>query len=372
MRDPRRVQLAKTIVQHSCRLQRGETILIEAFDLTDGLIHDIVEEAHAVGGIPQIYLRRTSLLRQLLMQGDEAQLRQLGEIELLQMKQAQAYVGLRASENLSELSDVPPAHMALFGKLVGKPVHTDWRVKKTKWVVLRYPNASMAQAANMSTTAFEEYFYNVCNVDYENMNEAIRPLVARMKKTDQVHIKGPGKTDLRFSIKDIGVIPCAGERNIPDGECFSAPVRDSVEGPIAYNTESLYQGTVFKDVVLTFEAGKVVKAEANETERINKILDQDEGARYVGEFSLGFNPMIREPIRDTLFDEKIAGSLHFTPGQAYEETDNGNRSQVHWDMVLIQRPEYGGGEVWFDGEMIRKDGRFVVPELEGLNPEKLG
>ncbi|HEX9658813.1 MAG TPA: aminopeptidase, partial [Rhodothermales bacterium] len=225
MRDPRCVQLAKTIVRHSCALQPGETILIESFDLANGLLEDIVEEAYEAGGIPQLYLRRTSLLRRTLLRGDEAQLRQLAEIELSQMKRAQAYVGLRASENLSELSDVPPENMARYTRLVGKPVHADWRVKKTKWVVLRYPNASMAQAANMSTEAFEEYFYKVCNVDYDKMNEAIRPLVARMKKTDRVRVKGPGKTDLRFSIKDIGVVPCAGARNIPDGECFSAPVR---------------------------------------------------------------------------------------------------------------------------------------------------
>jgi aminopeptidase len=237
MRDPRRVQLAKTIVRHSCRLQAGETILIESFDLTDGLIHDIIDEAHAAGGNPQVYLRRTTLVRQMLRHGNEAQFRKLGEIELAQMKQAQAYVGLRASENLSELSDVPPENMALFGRLVGKPVHTDYRVKKTKWVVLRYPNPSMAQAANMSTAAFEDYYYRVCNVDYEKMNDSIRPLVERMKKTDKVHIKGPGKTDLRFSIKGIGVVPCAGQRNIPDGECFTAPERDSVEGTIDYNTE---------------------------------------------------------------------------------------------------------------------------------------
>ncbi len=371
MRDPRRVQLAKTIIRHSCNLQPGQTVLIESFDLADGLLHDIVDEAYEAGGIPQVYLRRTSVIRQMLLRNSEAQMKKLAEIELFQMKQAQAYVGLRASENLSELSDVPPAAMSAFGRLVGKPVHTEYRVKKTRWVVLRYPNASMAQAANMSTEAFEDWYYRVCNVDYDRMERAIEPLKARMLKTDKVHIKGPGKTDLRFSIKDIGVVPCAGDRNIPDGECFTAPVRDSVEGTIAYNTESLYQGTTFKDVVLTFEGGKVVKAAANETERINKILDQDEGARYVGEFSLGFNPMVLHPIKDTLFDEKIAGSLHFTPGQAYEETENGNRSQVHWDMVLIQRPEYGGGEIWFDGELIRKDGRFVVPELEGLNPERL-
>ena len=215
-------------------------------------------------------------------------------------------------------------------------------------------------------------YYKVCNVDYKRMSEAIVPLVTRMKKAEKVHIKGPAGTDLRFSIKDIGAEPCSGERNIPDGECFTSPVRNSVEGTIAYNTPTVYQGQTFTDVTLTFEAGKIVKATSNNTARINEIFDTDEGARYIGEFSLGFNPMILTAMKDTLFDEKIAGSLHFTPGQAYEgEMDNGNRSAIHWDMVLIQRPEYGGGEVWFDGELIRKDGRFVVKDLEGLNPERL-
>jgi aminopeptidase len=352
-------------------LKAGETVLIESFDLADGLIHDIVDEAFAARGTPLVYLRRNALVRQMLMHGQEAQIAKLAEIELFQLKQAQAYIGIRASENVSELSDVPAAHLALHGKLLGKPVHTDYRVKNTKWVVLRYPNASMAQLANMSTAAFERFYYDVCCVDYRRMADAIRPLEARMNRTDRVNIKGPG-TDLRFSIKGIGVVPCFGDKNIPDGECFTAPVRDSVGGTITYNAPSLYQGTTFTNVRLTFEAGKIVKAEGDPSERLNQILDEDEGARYVGEFSLGFNPFVLHPMRDTLFDEKIAGSLHFTPGQAYEETDNGNRSQVHWDLVLIQRPEYGGGEVWFDGELIRKDGRFVVKDLEGLNPERLG
>ena len=370
MSDPRRAELAKLLVQHSCELKRGETVLIEAFDLNDGLVTEIVEEAFAVGAIPLVYLRRTGLIRQMLLHGNAAQIAKLAEVELFQMKQAQAYIGIRASDNAAEMGDVPAAHMALHGKLLGKPVHSDWRVKKTKWVVTRYPNASMAQLANMSTEAFERFYYDVCCVDYVKMRDAMVPLAARMKRTDRVEIKGPG-TDLRFSIKGIGVVPCHGDRNVPDGECFTAPVRDSVEGTIAYNTPSLYQGTTFTGIRLTFERGKIVKAEGDPGDRLNHILDEDEGARYIGEFSLGFNPLVLHPMRDTLFDEKIAGSLHFTPGQAYEETDNGNRSQVHWDLVLIQRPEYGGGEVWFDGELIRKDGRFVVKDLEGLNPERL-
>ncbi|HEX7078152.1 MAG TPA: aminopeptidase [Candidatus Eisenbacteria bacterium] len=371
MSDPRSRQLAKTIVRHSCRLERGETVLIEAFDVADGLIHDLVDEAFAAGAIPLVYLRDNALIRRILLHGNDAQLAKQAEIELFQMKQAQAYVGIRASENVAELADVPPAHMALQAKLLWKPVHSDYRVPKTKWVVLRYPNPAMAQLANMSTEAFERFYYDVCCVDYERMEAAIRPLRALMERTDRVRLTAPG-TDLHFSVKGIGVVSCHGDKNIPDGECYTAPVRDSVEGTLAYNTPTLYQGTSFRDVRLTFERGRIVKAEGNPADRLNQILDQDEGARYVGEFSLGFNPKILHPMNDALFDEKIAGSLHFTPGQAYEQADNGNRSQVHWDMVLIQRPDYGGGDVWFDDTLIRKDGRFVVKDLLGLNPEALG
>lgn len=371
MRDPRTRQLAKLIVNHSCALQSGEAVLIEAFDLADGLVLDLVEETQAVGAIPVVSLRNNAVIRAQLRSATEAQLRVQAALELNQMKSVQAYIGIRASENVNELSDVPGDKMRMYQDIVAKPVHLDYRVNHTRWVVLRYPNASMAQLANQSTEAFESFYFNVCNVDYARMRDAMKPLVERMKRTDRVHLKGPG-TDLRFSIKGIGVIPCFGERNIPDGECFTAPVRDSVEGVIRYNTPSVYLGTTYDQLEFTFEKGRIVKAKGTPQDKLDQLLDTDEGARYIGEFSLGFNPHVLHPMKDTLFDEKIAGSLHFTPGQCYETTENGNRSKVHWDLVLIQRPEYGGGEVWFDGELIRKDGLFVVEDLEGLNPDRLG
>lgn len=370
MRDPRGARLAHVIVHHSTRLQPGEACLVEAFDLQDGLVLDLVDAIYDAGALPVVYLRSNAVNRSLLRRATEAQLRVQAEVELNQMRQVQAYVGLRAADNASELSDVPEDRMALFSKLVSHPVHLDYRVNKTRWVVLRYPTPSMAQMANMSTEAFEDFYYRVCTLDYARMAEAMKPLEARMRATDRVHLKGPG-TDLRFSIKDIGVVPCEGRRNLPDGECFTAPVRDSVEGTITYNTPSLYLGTTYDQLSFTFEGGRIVRATGNPQAKLDALLQTDEGARYVGEFSLGFNPHILTPMKDTLFDEKIAGSLHFTPGQAYGIADNGNRSQIHWDLVLIQRPEYGGGEVWFDGELVRKDGRFVAPELEGLNPERL-
>jgi aminopeptidase len=370
MRDPRNAKLARVIVRYSTRIQPGEAILIEAFDVAEGLVLDLVEEVRRAGGIPIVFLRSNAVNRSLIAGGDEAQFKLQAEIELAQMQRVQAYVGLRAAHNSSELSDVPGERMALHTRLVTHPVHLDYRVNNTRWVVLRYPTPSMAQLANMGTEQFEDFFYRVCTLDYERMADAMRPLEERMKRTDRVRIAAPG-TDLRFSIKGIGVVPCEGRRNLPDGECYTAPVRDSVEGTITYNTPSLYLGTTYDPLSFAFEGGRIVKATGSPKAKLDQVLDTDEGARRIGEFSLGFNPYILHPMKDTLFDEKIAGSLHFTPGQAYTAADNGNRSQIHWDLVLIQRPEYGGGEIWFDGELVRKDGRFVVSDLEGLNPEKL-
>ena len=370
MRDPRNAKLAQVIVGHSTRLKPGEAVLIEAFDIAEGLVLDLVDAVRRAKAIPVVFLRSNAVIRNLLADGDEAQFKLQAEIELGQMQKVQAYVGLRGANNSSELSDVPRERMALYQKWVVQPVHFDYRVNRTRWVVLRCPTPSMAQLANMSTERFEDFFYRVCTLDYPRMAEAISPLAERMRRTDRVRITGPG-TDLRFRIKGIGVVPCEGQRNLPDGECYTAPVRDSVEGTLSYNTPSLYLGTTYDQLSFTFEGGRIVRATGNPQKKLDEILDTDEGARYIGEFSLGFNPYILHPMRDTLFDEKIAGSLHLTPGQAYSIADNGNRSSIHWDLVLIQRPEYGGGEVWFDDERVRKDGLFVVPDLEGLNPERL-
>jgi aminopeptidase len=222
----------------------------------------------------------------------------------------------------------------------------------------------------MSTDGFEDFYFRSCCFDYARLDAAVQPLVARLRRTREIRLVAPD-TDLTMNKGEINVIPCTGHRNIPDGECFTAPLRDRVNGTIHFNTATVYQGRTFEDVRLTLGDGKVIEATSSDTVGLNEILNTDEGARYIGEFSLGFHPHVLHPMKDTLFDEKIAGSIHFTPGQAYEIADNGNRSAVHWDMVLIQRPEYGGGEIYFDGELVRKDGLFVAEDLVGLNPDRL-
>ena len=288
------------------------------------------------------------------------------------MKDMDAYLGLRGGFNINEMSDVPRDRMQSWGKKYGQSVHMQERVKNTKWCVLRWPTSSMAQLAGQSTESFEKFYFDVCTLDYAAMDAAAAKLRDRMNATDRVHLLGPGDTDLKFSIKDIPAVPCCGSHNIPDGECFTAPVRDSVNGVIHFNTPTIYQGTSFKNIRLTFKDGRIVEATSDQNqESLAAIFDTDEGARYVGEFAIGFNPYVLEPMMDILFDEKIAGSLHFTPGQAYEEADNTNRSDIHWDLVLIQREDYGGGTIAFDDEIIRENGIFVVDDLLGLNPDAL-
>jgi aminopeptidase len=367
MHDPRIDKLANLLLDHSCRIKKGERVLIEAFDLPEvDLVCALVEGAAARGSVPLVSTKNNRVLRSLYQTATAASMDAAAEFEKARMESVQSYIGIRGAFNSSQHADVPQEKMDLYQQHWWHTVHSEVRVPKTKWVVLRYPTESFAQAAGMSTPAFEDFYFDVCTADYAAMKEAQEPLAARMRAADKVRIISPG-TELEFSIKNIPVIPCWGERNIPDGEVFTAPVRDSINGVIRFNTQSRYQGTVFSDIEFHFEKGKIVRATANNTERINAVLDSDEGARYCGEWSLGTNNFVRHPMLDTLFDEKIGGSFHLTPGNAYDIADNGNRSRIHWDLVLIQRPDYGGGEVWFDGELVRKDGRFVPGDLQGLN-----
>jgi aminopeptidase len=368
MTDPRYTKLAKLLVNYSCKLKPGERILLDMIDVPDEFTVELIRAVRAAGATPFVETRHTRVGRELLLGTNATHAADVRDLELARMKKMQAYIAVRGSANATENADVPGGLMQMYSKVI-RPV-LDYRVNKTRWVVLRWPSPSMAQSAGMSTEAFENLYFDVCTLDYAKMAKAMLPLEKLMKRTDKVHIKGPG-TDLTFSIKGIGAKKCEGTRNIPDGEVFSCPTKTSANGVIQFNTPTLYSGSKFENVRLELKHGKVVGATANNPKRLNEILDTDAGARFIGEFAIGFNPHILNPLCDILFDEKIAGSLHFTPGNAYEDCGNGNKSAVHWDMVLIQRPEWGGGEIWFDGKLIRKDGLFEPKELKALNPANL-
>jgi aminopeptidase len=367
MHDPRIDQLAEILINHSCVLEQGDKLLIEAIDLPDAaLVCRLIELAAARGATPLVTCKNNEILRALYQTATVDSMRLTGQFERERMEQMDAYIGIRGATNSNQFADVKLESLDLYQQHWWHPVHSEVRVPRTKWVVLRYPTPAFAQAAGMSTAAFEDFYFDVCTADYAAMQRDQQPLVERMLAADRVRILGPG-TDLEFSIGGIDVRPCFGQRNIPDGEVFTAPVRDSIEGTIRFNAPSRYQGTVFTEVTFKFHHGKIIEASASETDRLNSILDSDEGARYVGEWSLGCNNRVRRPMLDTLFDEKIGGSFHLTPGNAYDECDNGNRSRIHWDLVSIQTAEWGGGEIWFDGELLRKDGHFLPADLAELN-----
>lgn len=366
--DERYSTLARQLVGYSTSVKKGDHVLIDAFDIPDLMVVALIRAVRKAGGVPHVNLHQARISRELLREGSDEQFSTLAAVQLPQMKKMQAYIALRGADNIFENSDIPADRMTCAMRHL-RPV-LDYRVRKTRWCVLRWPTPGMAQQARMSTEGFEDFYFKVCTLDYSRMIPGMNALKRLMDKTRSVSIVGPG-ADLHFSIEGIGSVSCGGRHNIPDGEVFTAPVKNSVEGHITFNVPTVYQGTSFDSVRLVFKKGRIVEATANDTERLNQILDSDRGARYIGEFALGFNPYILQPMRDILFDEKIAGSFHFTPGQAYEEADNGNRSQVHWDMVSIQRPEFGGGEIYFDGKLIRRAGLFVPKDLQKLNPDAL-
>jgi len=365
MKDKRNEILASQLLNYSTEIKKGEVLYLEIKGKdTLELGKEIIRQTAAIGATPFWYYNDESLLRQWLNNIDDDQLKKQAELHMELMTRSDVYIGLRGSDNPFDLADIERDKIDRYNSIFYKPVHLEQRVNHTRWVVLRYPNNAMAQLAEVSQEKFENFYYDVCCADYAKMSKAQDKLFDLMNSTDKVHIKGPG-TELTFSLKDIPVIKCDGKRNIPDGEVYTAPVRDSINGTITYNTQSLYQGVVYSNISFTFENGKIIKAAAGDnTEKLNKILDTDEGARYVGEFAIGVNPFILHAMKDTLFDEKIAGSFHLTPGQCYKEARNGNDSTIHWDLVLIQRADYGGGEIWFDDKLIRKDGIFTDAAME--------
>lgn len=372
MEDIRIRKYAQFLIQKAVYLQKGEKILIELHGDENAvpLVKALIEEAYGAGGEPYVHQFDEELMAAVMKGSSDGHMAAITAYQMDRMKNMDAYIDVRASKNIHEWDNLSHESLDCYKRNYWGPLHLSQRCNHTKWSVIRYPNSSMAQLAGMSTEEYENFYFSACLVDYDKMGESMKPLVELMSKTDKVRIVGP-KTDLTFSIKGIPVMGTNGGNNIPDGEILTAPVKDSVNGFIYYNVPSPYGGEVFRDMYLEFKDGKIVNATSNHTDKMNLILDTDEGARYVGEFAIGVNPIITSPMLDILFDEKMTGSFHFTPGNAYDIASNGNHSAQHWDMISLQTPEYGGGEIYFDDVLVRKDGRFVLPELDSLNPENL-
>jgi aminopeptidase len=371
MTDERITQLAKVLLGHSLELQPGDIFQIIASPLAKPLVEALYIRSRELGLFP-VVIWLDDTIRRLeyeLLEPDDADaanfLARRSQWEMARVADIKASLTIRAMDNDQDLRDIDTSRLQMVSR-ASEAVSTTI-INQRQWVLFYWPTAAQAQKAGLSTAAYEDFVFKVSLVDYPQLYAAEQALARRMEQADQVRIVAPG-TDITFSIKGMPAVCCYGRRNVPDGEVYTAPVRDSVNGTITYNVPTTFWGKSFRQVSLTFAAGRIIAARCDGDEAaLNQIFDTDEGARYIGEFSFGVNPMIREPIGSTLFDEKIAGSIHLTPGNAYARADNGNTSAIHWDLIQIQRPEHGGGEIWLDGELIRKDGLFVPASLQGLN-----
>ncbi|GGN97728.1 aminopeptidase [Saccharibacillus kuerlensis] len=368
MTDPRLQQLARTVVHYSASVRPGEKVLIRAMDVHDAdILAPFIDEIHAAGGLAFIDYNDYAVNRRMMLGGSEEQFRIDAAVKLEQMKQVDAVLVVLGENNVSEYADVPAAKRDAYRKWY-KPILNE-QIKK-KWILFNFPTKAYAQLAEMSTEAYTQFLYDTCTMDYSRMSAAMDPLTELLNATNRVRIVAPD-TDLSFSVQGMPAIKCDGKVNLPDGEVYTAPVRDSVEGTITFNTRASYLGQSFNAVSLTFEKGRIVSCLSDNNIKLNELLDTDEGARYIGEFAIGTNPYVNRIMNDIGFDEKINGSLHFALGQAYENANNGNVSDIHWDIVLLLKEEFGGGEIYFDDVLVSKNGRFVIDSLVGLNPENL-
>lgn len=365
MKDPRITTLAEVLVNYSTRVKKGDVVLISASGFEAApLVKELYIQCLGKGARYVEYdFSLPELSRHFYNRANREQLTYFPQHKLDFMKKVNVFIAISAGDNSMVMAKARQEGMIEYAKVV-RPI-SDWRVKHTRWVITRYPTHGAAQEAKMSLEEYEDYLFAACCIDWEQESRKQDKLKKLMDKTDRIRILATD-TDLSFSIKGLPGIKCDGRFNIPDGEVFTAPVKESVEGYITYNCPTLYQGKEYTSVRLEFRKGKIVSATSPGMDaELNKILDTDPGARYIGEFAIGVNPGITEPMRNILFDEKIFGSIHFTPGQCYDECDNGNRSAVHWDMVKLLK---GDGEIWFDSTLIQKDGRFVHKNLLDLNP----
>ena len=365
MKDPRIATLAKQTIEYSLNLQPGEKVIVEAWDGCDDFVVEFVKAAQRVGGYPYVVREDKQVMRSLMLEADEEYWKKWYEYQVGRMEDMDAFVAIRKDNNAYEFADVSEDKLALYSKYNGM-LHFKQRNFKMKWCILHYPSAGMAQLSGTSTEEFEDFFFAVNCIDYKRLNEIAMSLYQICHRTDKVRIVAPG-TDITFSIKGMcGLHACCGVFNRPCGETGMDIVQGTANGTIRYNIPSTYQGTTFTDVELTFKDGVIVHATANNTKLLNQILDTDPGARRIGEFAIGFNPLITKPMNDTLFDEKMRMSLHFTPGNG-----GNNPSGIHWDLIQSHDPAYGGGEIWFDDVLIRKDGLFILDELKCMNPDEL-
>ncbi len=362
-------ELADIIINYSLKISKNERVLITTRSKNaKSLVIKLIEKIYENHAIPEVNIIDDEISSKITELTTKERIKFLITQKQFEIDNYDAFISIRENNNPYEEKNISEEIYNEIGRATNEI--SKERINKRKWLLLNYPSVMDAYKAKMTREEFKKYALDVMTINFKELSELIKPLKDLMEKTDRVRIVGPN-TDISFSIKGMSAIPCVGKHNIPDGELYTAPIKTSVNGRITYNTETSYRGIEFKNISLDFKDGKIISCSSEiNNDKLETIFNTDEGARYIGEFSFGLNPFIRKPIGDILYDEKIIGSIHFTPGRCYDDASNNNDSSIHWDLVLIQRKEYGGGRIYFDDKLIREDGNFVLEELKKLNYEE--
>jgi aminopeptidase len=356
MFDQRWSQLGEILVTYSTRTRAGDRLLITMMELeTFPLTLAVYEHAVRAGAFPQVQFASAYFERVLLTHGTADLIARVPDLEHSGMEWADAYVGLRGARNPHELAGIPTERLAAHKRALG--VVSALRNEQTRWVLVRVPNESFAQAAGMSLETATDFFFNAALLDWEEESRRYRRIRDLFQAAARVRIVGPG-TDLAFSTAGRTYAVGDGHINVPDGEVYTAPVDDSAEGVIAFEYPGIYAGRSIEGIRLELRAGEVVAATAESGEEfLQQILALDEGARRIGEFGVGVNDSIDRFVGDILFDEKIGGTIHLALGRAYAECGGTNQSALHWDLVKDLRPE---GAIELDGRRVFENGRFLI------------
>lgn len=358
-KDERIINIAKTVTKYSINVQKGEKVLIKASIDSKELVMELVKDIYELGGYPYVRLCDEEIER-CIYEGATKELFQIGfSWDEKMYDEIDCYIMIRSIDNDAELSEID-SNKILQNAIVGQKI-TDKVIQNKKWCLLQWPTKGTAQNLKMSYDKCVDYMFNACTADYNEISLIGNKLRKIMLKTDRVKILKEG-TNLEFSIKNCEVAVTAGKYNLPDGEVATAPVINSLNGYITFNTKSIYNGTLFSNVKLTFKNGKIININAdNDIKNLEKIFDTDYGSRYIGEFAFGLNPLTTKVIGIALYDEKIKGSIHIAAGKSLPGLcDNGNRSAIHWDLVQIHTKEHGGGKIYFDDRIIMEDGVFKI------------
>jgi aminopeptidase len=361
-------RLADVLVSYSTRVQPGDVVLLESPVAGAPLVQEIFRSVVRAGGHPLLRITLEPMGETLLRNGDDAQLEWVNPVRVEDFEQADVRIVLLAGSNTRALSSLDPRRQAIYGR-AHEPLGSRYLERaaagELRWVLTQFPTHSAAQDAEMSLEQYEQFVYRAGKLDEDDPIRSWREFAKRVDAAaaflgtkSELRIVADG-TDLTLGVGGRTWIPAQGLENFPDGETFTGPVEDSAEGTIRFTFPAVFQGREVEDVRLRFERGEVVEATAAQGQDfLREMIAMDDGARRVGELAFGLNDGIAEYTKNTLFDEKIGGTCHLALGTAYPETGGLNRSGLHWDMVCDLR---GGSEVYADGELIYRDGDFIVP-----------